>query len=83
MNQATGWGSYVQGGQKTEQIEAIGAELSKTLHCPCHFPAWNKNVFECKCGVLFPMFAVENAYENKYWDDILEHHKNGFKPIEM
>jgi len=66
------WGTYVQQGN-LEEIERLGSQLSKEINCPVHYPAWNKNMFECKCNIIFPYYMV-NA---KDWDRIREIHRKG------
>ncbi len=53
-----GWGSYQQPGLN-EEIDQLGSKLSIELHCPVHYPAYNKNIFECRCGVIFPLYVVK------------------------
>ena len=72
------WGAYVQQGN-LEELDMLGSELSKVLHCPVHYPAWNKNMFECKCEITFPVYMVKAAVETKDWSSVIEIHKNGGK----
>ena len=76
------WGYYMQGNNNQQRLEHTGAELSSVLGCPVHYPAFNKHVFECKCGVLFPMFVVEAALDSGDWSAIQNHHKEGYRPTE-
>ena len=39
------WDAYTQS-VKLEEVGHLGTELSKVIHCPVHFPAYNKNLFE-------------------------------------
>jgi len=64
------WGAYVQNGN-LEEIEELGAELSVRIDCPVHYPAYNKNIFECRCGVIFPLYLVKG----KNWKLIIEKHE--------
>jgi len=66
------WGAYVQQGN-LQEIEMLGSQLSKEISCPVHYPAWNKNMFECKCNITFPYYIVKA----KDWDRVREIHKNG------
>ena len=66
------WGAYQQPGLD-EVIEALGAKLSVEIHCPVHYPAYGKNMFECKCGVVFPLYLLKMA-EVKGWDMIYTKH---------
>ena len=53
------WGAYQQIGLN-EEIDFLGAKLSLEIHCPIHYPAYNKNLFECRCGVIFPLYVVRS-----------------------
>jgi len=64
------WGAYVQNGN-LEEIEELGAELSVRIDCHVHYPAYNKNIFECRCGVIFPLYLVKG----KNWKLIIEKHE--------
>jgi len=68
------WGAYVQQGN-LQEIEMLGSQLSKEIDCPVHYPAWNKNMFECKCNITFPVYIVKAGN----WDMVREIHKNGRK----
>ena len=72
----TGWGYFMQGNPKQEEIEEQGSRLSKILNCPVHWPAWGKDIYECKCGVLFPAFVVKGNSDAK----LLQHHKEAWRP---
>jgi len=78
--QLTGsWGYYMQGVDQEELGEA-GAELSRRIHCAVHYPAFGKRLFECKCGVVFPVFLVEGAILTGDWSSVISHHTDGFRP---
>ncbi len=66
-----GWGSYQQPGLN-EEIDQLGSKLSIELHCPVHYPAYNKNIFECKCGVIFPLYVVKM----RDWKQIRQKHED-------
>ena len=36
----------------------LGKKLNLAIGCPVRFPAYDKNVFECKHHVPFPLFVV-------------------------
>ena len=63
------WGAYTQGG-KLQHLESIGRALNLYIKCPVHFPAYDKRLFECKCGVIFPMWQVEAAIMTGDWSAI-------------
>ena len=67
------WGYYMQG-YKSRELDKIGSQLSIQLNCPVHYPAYEKRLFECKCGITFPYFAVENAVESGDWAQIMNRH---------
>ena len=67
-----GWGAYIQNGFSRD-IDVMGSQLSLHLHCPVHYPAYDKRLFECKCGVIFPVYLVEG----EDWVKILRHHSSG------
>lgn len=73
----TGWGVYMQGSQELQVLENMGSALSVALHCPIHFPSYGKNMFECKCGVTFPVFLVKAAMETKDWSTVRQIHNSG------
>jgi len=63
------WGAYMQGGF-SEEVDSLGAMLSVEIDCPVHYPAFNKNLFECKHGVVLPYYVVAA----KDWDKIRKVH---------
>ena len=63
------WGAYAQSG-KLQEIDHLGSELSLAIHCAVHFPAYNKNLFECMCGVVFPLYMVKG----ERWNEIVQKH---------
>jgi len=75
----TGWGFFQQGSDQTQEMMELGAELSIRIHCPVHYPAFGRRVFECKCGVIFPLYMVQP----KDWANIDKHHKKGYRPEEV
>ncbi len=66
------WGAYIQQGN-LQELETLGSQLSVEIGCSVHYPAFNKNMFECNCGVTFPLFIIKG----RDWDKIREIHKNG------
>ena len=65
------WGSYIQNGF-SEELDKLGSELSIKINCPVHYPAYNKHLFECKCGVIFPVYFVQG----NSWEDIIQKHQD-------
>ncbi len=63
------WGAYIQSG-KLQEVDQLGSELSLVIHCAVHYPAYNKNLFERKCGVVFPLYLVKT----KNWEVIIQKH---------
>jgi len=63
------WGAYIQQGLN-EELDRLGSKLSEELHCPVHYPAYNKHLFECMCGVIFPMYVVRG----EDWEIIRKKH---------
>ena len=72
------WGSYLQGNAQTRQIDEMGSKLSVLLKCAVHYPAYDKRIFECKCGVTFPLFILEGQTD----EQIIQRHQEGWKPQE-
>ena len=69
------WGYFLQG-QGEQEIDSAGSALSQHLSCKCcHYPAFNKRLFECKCGVIFPVWMVQAAIESNDWSLIDEKHE--------
>ncbi len=67
------WGSYVQQfqyGSEWETINRLGSKLSLVTGCVIHYPAYNKRLFECKCGVVFPVYVVQQ----EQWEEMKEMH---------
>ena len=54
------WGGYMQSDFDLETDE-LGAKLSIAIHCPVHYPAFGKNLWECKCGVIFPRYLLKGG----------------------
>ena len=67
MAMSMGWGYHQQSGQ---WIDELGSQLSIEIGCPVHYPTFGKRLFECKCGVIFPVYIV--ASEN--WELIKKKH---------
>jgi len=68
------WGAYMQNNH-FEQIDQAGAALNLHLNCSVHYPAYDKRLFECKCNICFPVWAVEAAMQTGNWEDIEKLHR--------
>ena len=64
------WGYYMQGSEQQGLVDELGSELSVAINCPVHYPAFGKHLFECMCGVVFPVYLVRI----KNWDLIKRKH---------
>jgi len=73
----TSWGYYMQGSDQQIEAEELGSKLSIVIKCPIHYPAWGKPIFECECGVLFPLYVVKG----QRWDLIAQKHNEERKLI--
>lgn len=67
----TGWGYYIQGSDQLAEVDELGSELSMAIDCAVHFPAFGKNLFECRCGVVFPVYLVRS----RNWELIRKKHE--------
>ena len=63
------WETHVQS-NKLQEIDQLGLELNLAIDCTVHFPAYGKNLFECKCGVVFPLYLVKG----QNWEAIADKH---------
>lgn len=72
------WGSYIQGRENWTSLEVTGIALNEHLGEPVHYPAYDKRLFECTCGVLFPVWAVEAAMNSNDWTDIDKKHEERY-----
>jgi len=61
-----------------QEIDQLGSELSVAINCSVHFPAYNKNLFECKCGVIFPVYVVRG----RDWDYMRTKHIDEKRMVE-
>ncbi len=64
------WGAYIQPGL-SEELDSLGSKLSVEIGCPVHYPAYNKHLFECRCGVIFPVYLVKGGS----WEIIKRKHE--------
>ena len=58
---ATGWGYRTQGPDLMTEVDELGSQLSIEIACPVHYPAFGKHMFECRCGVIFPVYLVKGG----------------------
>jgi len=64
------WGYYMQGNKQLVEVDQLGSKLSLEIGCAVHYPAFGKNLFECECGVIFPLYLVRSMD----WDLLREKH---------
>jgi len=62
--------TQIQGSDQLAEIGELGSDLSVEISCPVHYPAYNKHLFECMCGVVFPVYIVKR----RDWSIIREKH---------
>ena len=53
----TEWGIYQQGSDQLLEIMELGERLSLAISCTVHL--YGKNLFECECGVIFPVYFLK------------------------
>lgn len=58
-----------------KELMELGSKLSLELRCPVKYPVSDKNMFECKCGIRFPVYMVKAGN----WAEIRKLHKEGGK----
>jgi len=75
------WGYFQQGNAQQEEIMRLGQALNNHIQCAVHYPAFGKNLFECKCGVTFMVSAVKEAVRTDDWGLIDEIHKTKWRPV--
>lgn len=63
------WSYHMQGNDA--EIDEMGRQLSIEIGCPVHYPAYGKRLFECRCGVVFPVFVVAG----RNWELIKRKHR--------
>lgn len=66
------WGAYSQD-QNFAELDELGSRLSLEIGCAVHYPAYGKNTFECRCGVIFPLYVVRGGD----WGAIRRKHEEG------
>lgn len=73
-----GWNPTMQQGESYE-VDQLGRELSKQLHCTVRYGNFNKPMFECWHHVTFAAFVVRGAIMSGNWSDIIKKHDDGLK----
>jgi hypothetical protein len=63
-----------QNGNYQELME-LGGLLSSEICCAVHYPAHEKHMFECECGITFPVFLVKS----KNWKEVRKIHARGYR----
>lgn len=58
------WGHEQQWPAIWQKVDELGSQLSIEIDCAVHYPAYGKRLFECKCGVIFPVYLVESRNWN-------------------
>lgn len=67
------WGAYTQS-WFSEELDLLGSQLSVVIECPVHYPAFNKPLFECMCGVIFPLYLLRAGGWSGDWETIKQKH---------
>ncbi len=57
----TGWGYYLQGSDQMLELDELGSKLSVQIGCGVHYPAFGKHLYECMCGVIFPVYLLKGG----------------------
>lgn len=57
--------------QNYMHLRETGVQLSIALDCPVHYPAFGKRLFECACGVTFPLYVLDGGN----FDEVIRLHK--------
>jgi len=81
VTQMSSWGYFMQGNAQQEEIMELGQALNNHTQCAVHYPAFGKNLFECKCGVTFMVATVKEAVRTGDWSLVDEIHKTKWRPV--
>lgn len=46
-------------------VVPVGQKLNHAIDCPVIYPVFDKPLFQCHCGVVFPRFMVEGTNETR------------------
>jgi hypothetical protein len=57
-----------------DEIHKLGSRLSTEIDCAVRYPAYDKNEFECKCGVCFAAFVIKGAMLNNDFSELRKYH---------
>ncbi len=69
------WGYYMQGSDQQLEQDELGALLSLRINCAAvHYPAYNKPLYECCCGITFPLSLVQYCRKINDWSYVQEKH---------
>ena len=66
---------YPSNPDQLNKIMELGEYLNLTIGCPVRYPAFDHNIFECKCGIPFPVFVVEGNRDSP--DVLIKIHRDG------
>ena len=80
VEDTTGWGYYQQGSEQLQQIDKAGEELSRRIHCPVHYPAWGKGMYECRHGITFLAGTVVGCLSTGNWGVVVKYHRTAWRP---
>ena len=64
------WEKYNPQPEFNDELEALGSKLSVEIGCPIRYPAYGKHMFECRCGVVFPLYILRGGD----WPAIIRKH---------
>ena len=71
---SAGRGYFLQGNDQMEEVDELGKQLSIVIGCPVHYPAYGKRLFECECGIIYPLYVVSGGD----WETIKQKHTGGY-----
>lgn len=54
------------------EVDEMGSKLSLVICCPVRYWAHGKPLFECGCGVVFPLYVVKAGR----WIEVARKHKD-------
>lgn len=74
---STGWGFGLQQPAGWQEVDELGRQLSIEIGCAIHYPAYGKRLYECRCGVVFPVYLVAS----RDWDKLRTKHREERKLV--